>query len=103
LYRLRGGRPEVLVIHPGGPFWRGKDLGAWSIPKGEFDDTEEPLSAARREFAEETGVAIDGDFKALPPVRQRSGKRVFAWAVEGDCDAAAVRSNVFSLEYPPKS
>jgi predicted NUDIX family NTP pyrophosphohydrolase len=103
LYRHRAGGLEVLLVHPGGPFWRNRDEGAWSIPKGEFDDHEDALAAARREFAEETGTAIDGEFVALAPHRQRSGKTVHAWAVEGDLDAAAVRSNSFSMEWPPKS
>lgn len=103
LYRVGNGAPEVFLIHPGGPFWAKKDLGAWSIPKGEIDENEDPLAAARREFAEETGVGVEGEFTALRPIRQRSGKRVFAWAVEGDCDAANIRSNVFSMEWPAKS
>lgn len=103
LYRRRAGGLEVLLVHPGGPFWRDRDEGAWSIPKGEFHDPEDALAAARREFAEETGTAIDGEFVALAPRRQRSGKTVHAWAVEGDLDAAAVRSNLFSMEWPPKS
>jgi predicted NUDIX family NTP pyrophosphohydrolase len=103
LYRHRAGGLEVLLVHPGGPFWRNRDEGAWSIPKGEFDDHEDALAAARREFAEETGTAIDGEFVALAPHRQRSGKTVHAWAVEGDLDAAAVRSNLFSMEWPPRS
>ena len=103
LYRRRAGGLEVLLVHPGGPFWKDRDEGAWSIPKGEFHDPEDALAAARREFAEETGTAIDGEFVALAPRRQRSGKTVHAWAVEGDLDAAAVRSNLFSMEWPPKS
>jgi predicted NUDIX family NTP pyrophosphohydrolase len=102
LYRRRGG-PEVFLVHPGGPYWARKDLGAWSLPKGEFAEGESPLEAAVREFTEETGFPIAGEFQQLQPIRQRSGKRIYAWAVEGDCDAAAVRSNTFSLEWPPKS
>jgi predicted NUDIX family NTP pyrophosphohydrolase len=103
LYRIRDGAPEVLLVHPGGPFWTRKDAGAWSIPKGEFSDGEETLAAAKREFAEETGAALQGDFAPLQPVRQKSGKTIHAWAIEGDLDAAAVRSNTFSMEWPPKS
>lgn len=103
LYRRRGRALEVFLVHPGGPFWAKKDLGAWSLPKGEFEEGEEPLAAAVREFTEETGFPIDGDFRPLPPLRQPSGKTIFAWAVEGDCDPAALRSNLFSMEWPPKS
>jgi len=88
------------MVHPGGPFWAGKDLGAWSVPKGEYDDSEDPLEAARREFREETGIALEGSFQALTPRRQSGGKLVSAWAVEGDCDPAAIRSNTFELEWP---
>ena len=94
---------EVLLVHPGGPFWANRDSGAWSIPKGEFGEGEPALDAARREFAEETGLAAAGDFIPLTPLRQRSGKIVDAWALEGDCDAAALRSNLFSMEWPPRS
>lgn len=103
LYRRCDGEPQVFLAHPGGPFWAKKDLGAWTIPKGEVGEGEDPLAAAKREFAEEIGVRIDGEFVALKPVRQRSGKIVLAWALEGDCDARATRSNVFSMEWPPKS
>ena len=103
LYRRREGALEVFLAHPGGPFWARKDLGAWTIPKGEIDDGEDPLEAARREFAEEIGVRLDGEFRELDPIRQKGGKLVLAWAVEGDCDPAAVRSNLFSMEWPPKS
>jgi predicted NUDIX family NTP pyrophosphohydrolase len=103
LYRIRGGTLEVFLAHPGGPFWSKKDLGVWSIPKGEIDEGEEPLGAARREFEEETGFRPEGIFRELTPVRQRSGKIVHAWAVEGDCDATAIRSNTFTLEWPPRS
>jgi predicted NUDIX family NTP pyrophosphohydrolase len=101
LYRFREGVLEVFLVHPGGPFWEKKDLGAWSIPKGEIDEGEVPLDAARREFEEETGFRPDGPFQELTPVRQRSGKIVHAWAVEGDCDATAIRSNTFILQWPP--
>jgi predicted NUDIX family NTP pyrophosphohydrolase len=103
LYRLRGGSPEVLLVHPGGPFWARKDLGAWTLPKGEPAPGEEPLEAARREFREETGFSPEGPFLPLPPVRQRGGKEVLAWAVAGDVDPSALRSNTFSLEWPPRS
>ena len=103
LYRFRAGALEVLLAHPGGPFWAKKDAGAWTIPKGEIGDAEEPLAAARRELAEETGVEVDGEFIALTPVRQKGGKWVHAWAIEADCDAAAIRSNSFSIEWPPRS
>ncbi len=94
---------EVFLVHPGGPFWERKDLGAWSLPKGEYAEGEEPLLAARREFEEETGIRADGEFLLLGEVKQPSGKVVKAWAVEGDLDPAQVRSNLFSMEWPPKS
>jgi predicted NUDIX family NTP pyrophosphohydrolase len=103
LYRVRSGAVEVLLVHPGGPFWAKKDLGAWSVPKGEVDADEEPLAAARREFEEETGTRPDGDFAALSPVRQKGGKTVHAWAVAGDLDPAGIRSNTFEMEWPPRS
>lgn len=103
LYRRRDAGLQVLLVHPGGPFWAKKDLGAWSVPKGEIGDGEEPLAAAVREFGEETGFAVDGEFLALRPLRQPSGKTVMAWAVEGDCDSAQLRSNLFSMEWPPRS
>jgi predicted NUDIX family NTP pyrophosphohydrolase len=103
LYRFRDGNIEVFLVHPGGPFWAKKDLGVWSIPKGEMDEGEELLDAARREFEEETGFMPEGIFRELTPVRQRSGKIVHAWAVQGDCDPTAIRSNTFTLEWPPRS
>ena len=103
LYRLRNKQCEVFLVHPGGPFWKNKDLGSWSIPKGEFDDSEDPLAAAQREFEEETGIACTGEFIPLEPVRQKSGKRVFAWALEMDIDPGSIKSNLFSMEWPPKS
>ena len=103
VYKRSGPGIEVFLVHPGGPFWAKKDLGAWSIPKGEFGDDEDGLTAARREFSEEVGQNIDGTFIALTPVKQRGGKIVHAWAVEGEVDAAAVKSNAFEMEWPPRS
>jgi predicted NUDIX family NTP pyrophosphohydrolase len=104
LYRLRDGRLEVFIGHMGGPFWQKKDAGGWSIIKGEYEDGEDPLVAARREFAEETGTeAPQGATVALGEVRQPSGKRITAWAIEGDFDPAAVSSNTFTMEWPPRS
>ena len=102
LYRRRTGL-EVFLVHPGGPFWAKKDLGAWSIPKGEYADNEEPLAAAQREFAEETGQAVCGVFLELGTVRQPSGKLVTAWAVEGEFDPASLVSNTCTIEWPPRS
>jgi len=93
----------VLLAHPGGPFWKRRDLGAWTLPKGEIDEGEDPYAAARREFAEETGFEPGDNPIALRPLKQPSGKVIHAWAVEGDCDASAMRSIVFSVEWPPKS
>jgi predicted NUDIX family NTP pyrophosphohydrolase len=104
LYRRGAAGVEVLLVHPGGPFWAKKDLGAWSIPKGEHDDGEDARACALREFAEETGEALPpGELADLGTVRQRGGKVVQAWAAEGDLDADAVRSNTFTLEWPPRS
>jgi predicted NUDIX family NTP pyrophosphohydrolase len=105
LYRASSsGTVEVLLVHPGGPFWAKKDQGAWSIPKGEFEDSENPFAAARREFAEETALAVpDGPALPLDPVRQPGGKLVYAWAIRGDVDVSHLSSNRFSLEWPPKS
>ena len=94
---------EVFLVHPGGPFWARKDVGAWTLPKGEIQDGEDPLAAAKREFTEETGFAVEGEFHPLEPVRQSGGKIVHAWAVEGDCDPSKLCSNSFSMEWPPKS
>jgi predicted NUDIX family NTP pyrophosphohydrolase len=102
LFRFRDKHPEFFLVHPGGPFWKNKDAGAWSIPKGEFTD-EDPLQAAIREFHEETGTMLAGDFTPLSPVKQKSGKRVQAWAVEGDIDPEQVHSNSFEMEWPPHS
>jgi predicted NUDIX family NTP pyrophosphohydrolase len=103
LYRIRHAAIEVLLVHPGGPYWKPKDDGAWSIPKGEFSGAEDPLVAARREFFEETGVAIEGDLRALKPIQQSGGKIVHAWAVEGDLDPTTIVSNTFDIEWPPRS
>jgi predicted NUDIX family NTP pyrophosphohydrolase len=104
LYRRRTGGPEVLLVHPGGPFWQKKDLGAWSIPKGEYEDGEDPQACALREFEEELGAPMaEADLAALGTTRQAGGKLVTAWAAEGDIDTASVRSNTFSLEWPPRS
>ena len=103
LFRKRAGVVEVLLVHPGGPFWRNKDAGAWSIPKGEYISGENPLQAAQREFEEESGTKPEGEFLPLGERRQSGGKIVMAWALEGDLDAAQIRSNLFTLEWPPKS
>jgi len=104
LYRVAGGAPEVLLVHPGGPYWARKDAGAWSIPKGEYEDGEDPQSCALREFEEETGVELPpGELAELGSVKQKSGKVVTAWAAEGDLDAGAVTSNTFTMEWPPRS
>jgi predicted NUDIX family NTP pyrophosphohydrolase len=103
LYRLTGREPEVLLVHPGGPFWAKKDDGVWSIPKGLFEPGEEPLAAARREFAEETGHGPQGDFVPLGSFRQPSGKTIVAYAVAGDFDLTKFRSNSFDMEWPPRS
>src|SRR5579864_9250289 len=100
MFRRRAGLLEVLLVHPGGPFWARRDDRAWSIPKGTPAVGEEPLAAAQREFHEETGFVAQEPFYQLSPVKQRSGKIVHAWAFEGDCDAAAVRSNSFTIEWP---
>ncbi len=103
LYRRKQRGTEVFLVHPGGPFWAKKNLGAWSIPKGEYSGDEEALAAARREFEEETGSAIDGDFMELGQIRQAGGKMVSAWAVQGDFDPAHLRSNLCKIEWPPRS
>jgi predicted NUDIX family NTP pyrophosphohydrolase len=102
-YRCTTGGTEFFLVHPGGPFWQNKDLGAWSIPKGEFSDDEDPLEAAKREFHEETGVAATGDFIPLKPIKQRGGKTVLAWLFVADFDASRITSNTFSMEWPPRS
>lgn len=103
LYRRRAGGIEVFLAHPGGPLWKNRDAGAWSIPKGELADGEDRLAAARREFEEETGAAIDGTFAALPAIRQRNGKVVHAWAIERDLTLEGLASNTFDMEWPPRS
>ena len=103
LFRRTPAGLEVLLVHPGGPLWAKKDEGAWSIPKGEIDADEEPLAAARREFEEELGSPVSGEFIALAPIRQASGKVVHAWAVEADFDPATFTSGMFSMEWPPRS
>ncbi len=108
LFRYRNQKLEVFLVHPGGPFWAKKDTGSWSIPKGEFEEEETPLSAAQREFKEETGFSIEkllcrNEFIALAPLKQPGGKTVHAWAAEGDCIASSIRSNTFRLEWPPHS
>jgi predicted NUDIX family NTP pyrophosphohydrolase len=104
LYRRRAGAPEVLLVHPGGPFWEKKDLSAWSIPKGEYDEGEDPRACALREFEEELGAPPPADaLSELGTTRQAASKLVTAWAAEGDLDPAGVRSNTFTLEWPPRS
>ena len=101
--RAARGRIEVLLAKPGGPFWRGKDAGAWTLPKGEYAPPEQPLDAALREWAEETGYAASPPFLPLGDAVQKAGKRVTAWAFEGECDPAQLRSNSFEMEWPPRS
>jgi predicted NUDIX family NTP pyrophosphohydrolase len=103
LYRSAPSGLQVLLVHPGGPFWQRRDLGAWSIPKGEIAEHEDPLAAARREFREETGWSGEGDAVALGTVTQKGGKVVHAWAVRGDADPRELRSNTFEIEWPPRS
>jgi predicted NUDIX family NTP pyrophosphohydrolase len=103
LYRRRGGGIEVLLVHPGGPFWTKKDEGAWTIPKGVTEPGEDALAAAKREFQEETGGALEGEAVALGAFRQSTAKIIAAWAVEGDFDPTALKSNTFSMEWPPRS
>lgn len=103
LFRLRNKNPEFFLIHPGGPFWKNKDNGAWSIPKGEFTTDEDPLEAAIRELKEETGFVAKGKFIALTPIRQAGGKIVHAWALAADLDPDKIKSNTFEMEWPPRS
>ncbi|HLN20067.1 MAG TPA: NUDIX domain-containing protein [Bacteroidales bacterium] len=103
LYRKAGKDIEVFLVHPGGPFWAKKDIHSWSIPKGEFGENEDPFETALREFREETGSVISGKFISLNPVRQKGGKTVYCYAVEGDLDPSNLESNTFTMEWPPKS
>ncbi len=103
LYRKRSGALEVFLVHPGGPYWAGKDDGAWSIPKGEIEQSEDALAAAQREFCEETGSEVTGPYQPLAPVKTRGGKWIQAWAASGEFDPATLRSNLFSMEWPPRS
>jgi predicted NUDIX family NTP pyrophosphohydrolase len=103
MYRRYVARLEVFLVHPGGPFWASKDKGAWSIPKGEYAETEQPLEAAQREFGEETGFVAQGPYLELGIVRQPGGKMIAAWAFEGDCDPEDLISNTFQMEWPPRS
>jgi len=103
LYKHAGTDPRVLLVHPGGPFWAKKDAGAWSIPKGEYSEPEEALATAKREFAEETGASVEGTFLPLGDVKQKGGKLVSAWALEGDFDPARLICNQFEMEWPPRS
>lgn len=103
MFRCRDSMLEVFLVHPGGPFWKNKDVGAWSIPKGEYGEDEDALTAAKREFQEETGFEARGEFLPLGEIAQPSGKLIKAWAVEGDCSPERISSNTFSMEWPPKS
>jgi predicted NUDIX family NTP pyrophosphohydrolase len=103
MYRIRNGGIQVLLAHPGGPFFQNKDEGAWSIPKGEIEPEEDLLEAAQREFVEETGLKPSGPFTALAAVKQKGGKIVHGWAFEDDCEPGALVSNTFTIEWPPKS
>lgn len=103
LYRINGNVPEVLLVHPGGPFWKNKNFGAWSIPKGEVEENADYLNVAKREFTEETGSPITGEFIALKPITQKAGKKIFAWALQGDLDASGIVPNTFKMIWPPKS
>jgi predicted NUDIX family NTP pyrophosphohydrolase len=103
VHRTAGGDREVLLGHPGGPFWRGRDLGSWSIPKGLVEPGEEPLEAAVREFMEETGLGVAGNFRPLTPIRQKGGKQVMCWAVEADLEIGAFAPGEFEMEWPPRS
>ncbi len=103
LYRVKNKLTEVLLVHPGGPFWAKKDLGAWSIPKGEFEENEDPLNAAKRETEEELGTKVAGEFFELTPVKLKSGKMIFVWALRQNLDSSKISSNNFEMEWPPKS
>jgi predicted NUDIX family NTP pyrophosphohydrolase len=103
MYRQRKGELEVLLVHPGGPFWKNKDDGGWFVPKGEINPGEDALEAAKREFQEETGLIAEGQFLSLGSVKHKGGKTVTAWAFAGNCDTASIKSNTFEMEWPPKS
>ncbi len=104
LYRITDKKPEIFLCHPGGPFYQSKDLGVWTIPKGEFEGDEEPLAAAKREFEEETGQKVEGNFLPLTPIKYKEGRKiVYSWAVQGEIEVEKIKSNLFSLEWPPKS
>jgi predicted NUDIX family NTP pyrophosphohydrolase len=103
MYRYRNGILEVLLVHPGGPAWGNKDLGTWSVPKGEYAAGEDPLEAAKREFEEETGLVAIGKFIPMTARKQPSGKLISVWAFQGDCDPRTIKSNTFSMEWPPRS
>jgi len=103
MYRIHDGKMQVLLAHPGGPFFKNKDEDSWTIPKGEIESGEDMLEAAKREFEEETGFKPNGPFSALTPIKQKGGKIVHAWAFKGDCDPAKIVSNTFTMEWPPKS
>ena len=103
MYRKKDGELEFLLVHPGGPFWKKKDAGAWTIPNGEIGVGEDALAAAKREFEEELGLKPEGSFIGLKPIKQKGGKVVRAWVFEGDCDASQIKSNTFSMEWPAKS
>ncbi|MFS2186327.1 NUDIX domain-containing protein [Mucilaginibacter sp. Mucisp84] len=103
LYRKAAHGLQVFLVHPGGPFFKNKDEGSWSVPKGEYLPDEDPLKAAKREFQEETGHEITGDFIALNVIKQKGGKTVLAWAVEGSIDTGNIKSNTFEIEWPPRS
>lgn len=103
MYRYRNRQLEVFLVHPGGPFWTKKDLGSWSIPKGEYEEGEEPQEAAAREFQEETGFALNGPMRELGVVKQAGGKVISAWCIEGETDPAKLVSNTFQMEWPPRS
>jgi predicted NUDIX family NTP pyrophosphohydrolase len=103
MFRQLKDKLEVFLVHPGGPIWAKKDKGAWTVPKGEYEDDEDPLAAAKREFEEETGFTANGEFLDLGAIKQKSGKRVTAWAFEGDCDPASLQSNTCEIEWPRRS
>ncbi len=103
MYRWCNDELEVMLVHPGGPFWAKKDHGSWSIPKGEYTDEEEPFEVAKREFQEETSFKAEGEFMALTPIKQPGGKLIAIWAFEGNCDVSKIKSNTFTMEWPPRS